>query len=89
MRDFYKNLKQNLEEMSSEDVTISVSRTDLELLLKAYEFLLEERSNNKWITPPKPIMNVLYADSLWMMEERMNKNLSVTAVLKNKIYIKY
>lgn len=37
MRDFYNNLKRELSEMSSENIMITVSRKDLESLVKAYE----------------------------------------------------
>lgn len=37
MRNFLENIKQDLDEMSSENLVISVSRKDLESLVKAYE----------------------------------------------------
>ena len=37
MRNFLENIKQDLDEMSSENLVISVSRNDLESLVKAYE----------------------------------------------------
>ena len=48
MRDFYNNLKRELSEMSSENIMITVSRKDLESLMKAYESLLEKK--NDWDT---------------------------------------
>jgi len=43
MKDFYNNLKRELSEMSSENIMITVSRKDLESLMKAYESLLEKK----------------------------------------------
>lgn len=45
MRDFYSNLKRDLSEMSSENIMITVSRKDLESLMKAYESLLEKKND--------------------------------------------
>src|SRR5699024_8281217 len=45
MRDFYNNLKRELSEMSSENIMITVSRKDLESLMKAYESLLEKKND--------------------------------------------
>ena len=44
MNDFYNNLKRELSEMSSENMMITVSRKDLESLMKAYERLLKKRN---------------------------------------------
>ena len=48
MSNFYNNLKRELSEMSSENIMITVSRKDLESLMKAYERLLEKK--NDWDT---------------------------------------
>ena len=45
MSDFYNNLKRELSEMSSENIMITVSRKDLESLMKAYESLLEKKND--------------------------------------------
>lgn len=42
MKDFYKDLKRDLEESSNEHATITVSRESLEMLVKSYEILSEK-----------------------------------------------
>lgn len=37
MNDFLANIKRDLDEMSSENITITLSRKDVELLVKSYE----------------------------------------------------
>ena len=46
MGDFYKDLKRDLEESSNEHATITVSRKNLEMLVKSYENLLDKINNN-------------------------------------------
>lgn len=48
MNDFYNNLKRELSEMSSENMMITVSRKDLESLMKAYERLLKKRNRLRY-----------------------------------------
>jgi len=43
MRDYLDRIKNDLEEMSSEHATITVSRKDLERLVKEHERLLEDK----------------------------------------------
>lgn len=45
MRDYLNNLKRDLNENSNEQVTITVSRKDLEQLVQAYENLLEKKND--------------------------------------------
>lgn len=47
MENYLKNLKEDLNEISNEQLMITVKRSDLENLIQAYEKLKEEKPSTK------------------------------------------